>query len=368
MADAANPEGGANSPLGLREAADRIKAVMQGDKPQANQPDPTAKEANSQPEPEAKPEKADKGEEPEPRAELKPERAEVEESEPSEAESSEVELADTPQGLAEQLGVPVDQLMEHVKVTVKIDGVEKQVNLNELAKGYQLESDYRKKTIESAETRRKADEAIQAATMERQHIAQNLAPLIQAMRASLQEESRSVQALLETDPGEYLRQKARLDQKQQMIQVAEREQWENAQRQQQEFQNLQKQAMVESERMLLETFPDWKGGKGQEEIRALRSYAKEMGVNPKAADTFFEAPFFKILHDAREYRKQQASKPAALKKIVGIPKVQKPGAAGPSAKPEVTKLRVATDRLRQTGHIRDAVPAMKLALKKAGIT
>ena len=131
--------------------------------------------------------------------------------------------------------------------------------------------------------------------------------------------------------------------------------------------NLQRRAMAESERKLLEAFPDWKGERGKEEVRALRQYAKERGVNADAADRFFEAPFFEILHDAREYRRQVASKPAALKKVANVPKVQMAGAAKPQAKPEVTKLRVATDRLRKTGNVRDGAAALKIALKQRGI-
>ena len=371
MAEDANPATGADKPLSLREAATQIKVAMQEPKPQAKQPDQPAKEANSQTEPEAKPPAAEE-KEPEPRAEPKPqpkeEGADVEESEPSEAEPSEVELADTPEGLAEQLGVSVEQLMEHLKVKVKNDGVERQVNLKELTTGFQLESDYRNKTKALAEESRQAQETVRQAALERQQYAQYLVPLIQNMQAALQEEAQHLQALVESDPGEYLRQKVKFDQKQQALQIAQQEQQAINHRQQQEFQALQARAMAESERKLLTTFPEWKGEKGREEIRSLRAYAKERGVNAEAADRFFEAPFFELLHDAREYRKGLASKPAALKKVLNVPKVQGVGAASTNARPEGAKLRVATDRLRKTGHIRDAVPAMKLALKKAGIT
>ena len=370
MADDANPERGAEPITNLREAAQRIKTAMQ-EKSQVKPPDPPATEANRTPEPEAKP-KAAEAEEPEPEAEQKPqpkaEGADVEESENKEPESSEVELADTPQGLAEQLGVPADQLMEHVKVTVKIDGVEKQVNLKELASGYQFESDYRNKTKALAEESRKTQETVKQAALERQRVAEYLVPLIQNMQAGLAEDAQQINSLLDSDPAEYLRQKAKHEQKQQILQAAQQEQAALAERQRQEFISLQKQAMAESERKLKEVFPEWKDvSKGRTEMEALRQYAKDKGVNPSAADRFFEAPFFEILWEAREYRKQQAAKPAALKKVIGIPKVQAPGASRPSEKPEVGKLRVATDRLRKTGHVRDGAAALKIALKARGV-
>lgn len=379
MAEGANPVGGATSPLSLREAADRIKVLTQ-DKSQANQPDPTAKEANSQTEPEATPKEAAKEPAPEPRAEPKPkpraegEDVEAEKSETTEPEPSEVELADSIEGLAGQLGVTVDQLVEHIHDTVKIDGQEKRVNLKELKAGFQFESHSRKTTMETADVRRKADEDIKAVAVERQQYAQYLVPLIQNLQASFQDDERALQALLESgDTGEFQKLQFKIGQKQQAFQALQREQQAMAQRQQQEFLDLQKQAMAESQRKLLTVFPEWKGSDGNpsakanEEIRSLRAYAKERGVNPRAADTFFEAPFFEILHDAREYRKQQAAKPAALRKVVNVPKFQGAGSAKPSVKPEVAKLRVATDRLRKTGHVRDGAAALKIALRQRGI-
>ena len=372
----ANPTTGADQPIkSLREAATRIKAAMQETppkvEPQAKPPDPPATEANSPPETEAKP-KAAPVQEPEPSAEPKPqpkpEGADVEESAKVEAEPSEVELADTPQGLADQLGVPADQLMEHIKVSVKVDGVERKVNLKELATGFQLESDYRNKTKALAEQSRQADEISKQAALERQHYAQNLAPLIQTMQATLQEEANALQMLGDTDPAEYVRQKIKFDRKVALFQQAQAEQQAAVERQRTEFTNSQKRAMADSERKLQEIFPEWKNPiKGQEGTRTLREYAKTQGVNAEVADRFFEPPFFVVLDKAMKFDRIEAGKAEARKKVVNLPRVQAAGAAKPSVKPEVQGLRIAREKLRKTGNVKDAAGALKFALRAKGI-
>lgn len=373
MAEAANPETGATGPLNVRDAAKRIAALgLFGEegKPQPKTEKPPATEANAETQPEAKP-KAAPETEPEPSAEPKPtpEGANVEEKpEDKEPEPETVELADTLEGLAEQFGVAPDQLAEHLKITVKIDGVEKQVNLKEYQSGIQLESDYRKKTAQAAETSRQAQEEMQRARAERQHIAQNIIPLIQNLSAMIQEEQAELNQYLDTDPQEYLRRKARIEARQTRLQQAQAEWTRQQQTQALEFQGLQRQAMDESQRRLLERFPEWRNlEKGREEMRSLRQYAKDRGVDARAAETFFEAPFFELLWESREYRKLQTGKVEAKKKLVGLPKVQAPGAAKPQVKPEVSALRVAKDRLRKTGHVRDAAAALKVVLQKRGV-
>jgi hypothetical protein len=49
---------------------------------------------------------------------------------------------------------------EPVKYTVKIDGVEKQVTLDELQKGYMMNSDYTKKTMELADQRKQLEQQL----------------------------------------------------------------------------------------------------------------------------------------------------------------------------------------------------------------
>lgn len=372
MADDANPARGAESPHSLREAATRIKAAMQAQEAQAKPPDQPAKEANAEPETEAKP-KAAKVEESEPEAERKPEpeqgEAEAEESDTKEAEQETEELADTVEGLAEQLGIKPEDLISVLTAEVKVNGESQRVNLKEALAGYQRDSDYRNKTKDAAEKVRQADEAARQASLERQHYTQNLVPLMQQLQAAIQDESRDLQALL--DQGDllgYQRLQNRLAQRYAMLQQAQQEAATAHQRQQSESEAKRKEAIAENERILLDKFPAWRDlDKGRAEMRELRQVAKDYGVPEKVADTFYQASFFEMMRDLREFKRIKSGKAETLKKVSALPHVQKAGAAKPSVKPEVQKLRVAKDRLRKTGNIRDAGAALGLALRQRGV-
>ena len=95
--------------------------------------------------------------------------------EPSKEETTETEVSeeDEPESEEEEEEEGEDQT-ETSLYTIKIDGKDTDVTLDELKSGYQKDSDYRKKTTELAEQRKAFEGQAQAIHAERQQYAQAL--------------------------------------------------------------------------------------------------------------------------------------------------------------------------------------------------
>jgi hypothetical protein len=69
-----------------------------------------------------------------------------------------------------------------------------------------------------------------------------------------------------------------------------------------------------------------------------------------------------VVRDAVAWRKLQKSKPALLNKVKAAPKLLKPGSTQSRAAKDAVADQSDRARLRQTGKVRDAVPALKRRL------
>lgn len=131
-------------------------------------------------------------------------------------------LPESIEDLAAAYGVPVDKLADTLKVKVKVDGQDQVVNLGEAVKGYQLESDYRKKTGKLAEERRQLDEISQQAVRSldaRLTVAEQLESFL-AQEIGLQADPAELDRLFETDRDAYDRRKREIERKTERLKAA----------------------------------------------------------------------------------------------------------------------------------------------------
>ena len=289
--------------------------------------------------------------------------ADVSEPSPSAEKSDEhEELADTIDGLAQQLGFDPDELASHLKAKVKVNGQEKLVNLKEALAGYQMESDYRLKTAETAEQRRQAERAQQEYTQQREHLASQLQPLVQQMETVVNADDQRLQQLLQDgDLLEYERLKWQADQRKSQLNVAKQESQRIDVERQRESRVRLEQHVAEQERVLIEARPDWAKDtdKGKRELSEIRAYLKEQGVVAEQADTLYEAVPILIADKARKWDQLQREKASRLTEVKTVPKFQKPGASKPPVDEKKQVHRTNLNRLRKSGHVRDAAQALK---------
>jgi hypothetical protein len=135
--------------------------------------------------------------------------------EPSESEEYETEAAEEEYEATEdeteyeESDYEVDEEVVETETspsyTVKVDGEEVEVNLDELRNGYQRQADYTRKSQSLAEQRKAYEANLQAVTQEREQYSQLLGNMAQNQNAELSRYADINWAdLKDTDPMEYM--------------------------------------------------------------------------------------------------------------------------------------------------------------------
>ena len=277
---------------------------------------------------------------------------EVETEEVSEEEeaSEEVETEDTGEEETEEVA-------EESNYTIKVDGEEYEVNLEELKAGYQRQSDYTRKSQALAEGR-KENEAIQSERIrleqERQMYANGLQMLKEQQSAKLQEfKDVDWSTLKEEDPYAYMLKKDEYRDAQDKARNAAQQQ--RIVQQQQKQQEAQSRATFVQDQysQLVNALPEW-DNKESTVKEDIRKFAISSGYAPEEVDQLADHRSVLILKKAMEFdklTKKVAPKKKAIKKV---PKVQKSGRGKVKSEAADDKTKKKRARLRKSGHQDDA--------------
>jgi hypothetical protein len=269
-------------------------------------------------------------------AEAEPEEAPEEVAEPEEAEAE-----------AEAESEPEE---EPARYTVKIDGVESEVTLDELVKGFQLEADYRRKTQTLADERREiaAEKARQA------DITANLVSEYQKLVGNDEPEPDWVK-LAEEDPLGYVQKRAQFEAK-----AARKEQ---ARRHSEELVNQQRAEIGQAEvAKLRDKVPEWRDPEAfTRDFAAIEAEAtKHYGFNAAELRSVIDHRALMVLRDAAAYRRLQGQKSVVEKKVAAAPKsVVKPGSVAAKAAVATQELEAARNRFSRSGSDEDAVALLR---------
>ena len=267
------------------------------------------------------------------------------EAQPVEAEQSESTEAEVEETAAEDTEQPEEQPTRRYKV--KVNGEEREVTFDELKKGYQLESDYRKKTSEIAEQRKQLE-------AERQHYANQLKAVIPALQQQVNKYANIDWATLaKDDPAQYVAVRAEAEQHFAQLQMAQ------AESQQLEHQQVQERTQAHRERLtaekakLVEKLPVFADPeKGKVAVSELRTYLKDVGYTDDEIGNLADHRATIIAWEAAQYRKAKKAAVVAQKKAVTVPQVQKPGATT-RVDPKRDAVSAAAERVRKTGKVDD---------------
>jgi hypothetical protein len=239
--------------------------------------------------------------------------------------------------------------------SVKIDGKEVSVTLDELQKGYSRTQDYTRKTQQIAEVRKQVEQETQAVRAERGQYAQ----LLGALQAQLQSSEPQVDLdrLYNEDPIEWVRQKEVLRERQEKAYAIQAEQQRLIQLSQQEQQQSMQQHLESQKDALLAALPEWKDPKKAKLEKAmLIESAKSAGFSDEDLKSVYDHRLVLLLRKAALFD-QMVSKRQGIKPVTNNgPRPAKPGAAGRvSTTSEVTR---AQQRLAKTGRVDDAADAI----------
>lgn len=244
--------------------------------------------------------------------------------------------------------------------TVKVDGKEVTVTLDELQKGYSRTQDYTRKTQQIAEVRKQVEQETQAVRAEREQYAQ----LLGALQAQLQSSEPQVdlERLYQEDPIEWVRQKEIMRERQEKLGAIQSEQQRLFQVTQYEQQRAMEAQLASQQEALLAALPDWKDPKKAKVEKALLvESAKAAGFSDEDLKSVYDHRLVLLLRKAALFD-QMVSKRQGIKPVVNNgPRPAKPGAAGRVS--TTTESTRAKQRLAKTGRIDDAASAIELLLK-----
>jgi len=275
----------------------------------------------------------------------------------TESESVETE-ADNPDGLTADDLVDQDQTEESQTpgtYTIKVDGKDVEVTLDELQAGYSRQADYTRKSQVLAEQRKKADEELAATQQERQRYLSQLEQFNTQADSKIEELAKTDWTRLkEEDPTEYMLKRDQYRELQDNKRIVEEEQKNLQYKQQQEHEVKWQEELGRQQQLMAEKLPEWVDpDKGPKLKQSIKTFAVKKGFTEQEVNTLIDARSVDVLHKAMLYENLLAAK-ISNKKAKVVPKVQKPGS--PATKGEISsdKVKAQRARLRKTGHVNDA--------------
>jgi hypothetical protein len=291
------------------------------------------------------------------------EEAEVEDTDPDESDDSVDDDADIDDSEEDEY---IDEDSEDADdadqdgpelITVKIDGEEVQVTLEDLKQGYSGQKYVQKGMQENAQMRKQMEELYAHFSAERQQLA-NLYQQMQSGALSAPPSPPSA-ALFDSDPIGYMEQKLKYDEaKAQYDEQAA--QMNQVLQQQSEAQKAAMQAYAQQEmRQLLGAIPELSDANKATAIqKKLLAAGKALDYTPEEIAQVVDHRAIMALYKAAKYDEIMAGKDKAAKKTAGAKPVVKPGAkkVGDPTRKKVQRQQKA--RLRQSGSINDALALM----------
>jgi preprotein translocase subunit SecD len=227
--------------------------------------------------------------------------------------------------------------------TVKVDGEEMQVTLDEALKGYQRDADYRKKTMTLAEERK----TVQADK-------DRIGSLINSVDSFIKSEQESIDwdALKQDNPEQYIAKREALQEAEQVKQAAIAEQQQNYQ----ETVSRETAALVEA----MGGNDVWSQDQRNTDLKLAGEYLKEKGVSDKDIESITDHRLWTIIFDAAKAQKFKTTEAKVREQVRKAPKSVKPGQKIPAGE---RKVKAASNKLRNARNSQEGVNALTEILK-----
>lgn len=251
------------------------------------------------------------------------------------------EAVETPEG---------DTQAEEPRYKVKVGDEEKEVTIDELRKGYMMESDYRRKTSQVSEQRK----AIEAKGAE---IEQQLTEAKELLDFEIQNlESPEMLELKEYDPQEYLKQYEKVQKKVDKFNKLQ------AKRQAEQAERMKEVARKEFE-ALTTAIPEWL----DESVRSKEAndvFAKlrDFGYSDDELTRLTDHRMFVLARKAMMLDKINAQDLEA-KKLRTPPKTQQPGTPKTAEERQNSDTKALRDKVRKGGNMQDAAKLFRALMK-----
>ena len=274
-----------------------------------------------------------------------PQEQEISEETESEEEVSEQDVSQDEEQIDTQ-----EKLEDSPSYTVKVNGQELDVTLDELRNGYSRDADYRQKTEELSHQRKQFQSESEK---QRQDYSQKLNELNQRLSAAQVDlnaeiNSADLDRLYDEDPTEAARVERKLKKKQdalnQSLQQAQAEQKE-------QFSSF----LQDQQRKLVSKMPEFSDPAKASNLKAnMKSTLNNYGFNDQEVAQVYDHRIVMLVNDAMKYRSMQNSKPNIAKKIT---KPSRPFSSGVKQGKSEANLKLRREkfsRLKKSGSMKAA--------------
>jgi hypothetical protein len=227
---------------------------------------------------------------------------------------------------------------------------------------------FNRQVNEAAEKRRAAEAELQAASTERRQYLAGLSAVIGELANQTASDfadirtTADLEKLAQDDPARYLRWQARRE----AILAAQAEADALAERERREQEHHFRGYLDEQRNLLLEKMPELGDPKKAKAIMTEgTAYLKEIGFSDQEIVNVVDHRMTLVIRDALAHRRNRAAaRTAAEKKVVGVPRVQKPG-AGPDTKAERSQRdKAAMTRIARHGTTDEQAAALTRLLEQ----
>ena len=249
----------------------------------------------------------------------------------SQPDQPDYELEAEQDGIEEE-AIEGDDSDEPEYYDVKVDGEDLQVTLEEALAGYQRDSDYRKKTMSVAESRKEVE--AKAASIDAK--LQELDSFIKR-----KEDDTDWESLRRDDPGEYLKRKEDLEAVKAATEVARNER--NA-----ELTELQQANVSTQSAKLAEVMggDNWTQEQRNVDMKAASEYLTNIGITEAEMPTIVDHRLWRMIFDASKAQGIQQTKTKVREQVRTAPKSVRPGQKLPASE---RKRKAAVKQLQNAG-------------------
>ena len=249
----------------------------------------------------------------------------------------------------------INESSEEPSYTVKVDGSEMEVTLDELLRGYQREADYTRKTSELSLEKSKYNDLMQQSQSEINNKLSKLEELTTVAQQELQQEYSRIdfEKLYEEDPSEAARLEHKMRKRAENLAMIQEETKAN---QQQEFQKY----LQEQQHKVSTLVPEFNDPAKASKLKSdMRIYLSKLGYGEKDINSIYDARQVLLIRDAMAYDALKKSNAKVTKKVANAPKVVKSGIAKNKTDASSKLRRDKLNRLKKTGAAKDAASIFK---------
>lgn len=211
---------------------------------------------------------------------------------------------------------------------------------------------FNRQVREAVERRQAAEAELAAASTERRQYLVNLNAMIEGLARQTAGEFADIrnagdlERMAAADPQRYLRWQARRDALQSALAEQDAIQRRSRAEQMQRLQGYASQQRA----LILEKIPELADPKTRSALQAeMNDYLRSVGFSDQETGAWLDHRYALVIRDALRYRKgQQAAKAATEKKVINLPRMQRPG-AGSSGTARSAQDRAAMTRIARYG-------------------